>query len=139
ISSSAYCRSVLYPLAFRVLTMLSPSAIQRAEDLVGMEMPIVPLSSAKACGESDIRPRATVIRTNLNDFIFIGGRKQCVGRTRARSREDRRLHLLCKEKLFPLAYPDPVTGQEIPANGKPSGTERSTVQKTDINRWGEQN
>src|ERR1700736_5919818 len=79
-SSSAYCRSVLYPLAFRVLTMLSPSAIQRAEDLVGMEMPIVPLSSAKACGESDIRPRATVIRTNLNDFIFIGGRKQCVGK-----------------------------------------------------------
>src|SRR5580704_256545 len=78
-SSSAYCRLVPYPLLFRVLTILSPSAIQRADDFVGMEMPIVPLSWAKACGVSDISPTANVIKTNLNDFIFFGGHNQCAG------------------------------------------------------------
>src|SRR3981081_342172 len=73
-SSSAYCRSVLYPLLCRVFTILSPSAIQRADDFVGMEMPIMPLSSARACRESDIRPSANVVKTILNDFmLFFGG------------------------------------------------------------------
>ena len=36
--------------------MLSPSAIQRAEDFVGMAMPTVPLSSA--CGEAANAERA---------------------------------------------------------------------------------
>src|SRR5271165_5930248 len=76
-SSSAYCRSVLYPLACRVFTILSPSAIQRADDFVGMEMPIVPLSAAKACGASDIRPTADVIKRYLIDFIFFGGHDRC--------------------------------------------------------------
>src|ERR1700722_1426779 len=103
-SSSAYCRSVLYPLLFRVFTILSPSAIQRADDFVGIEMPIVPLSSAKACGVIDIRPRANVIKINLNDFIFFfGGRKRHGGRTRDRSRDDRRLNLLRKRKFSFLA------------------------------------
>src|SRR3569833_1385306 len=36
--------------------MLLPSAIQRADDLVGIEMPIVPLSCAPAPGAAPIRP-----------------------------------------------------------------------------------
>src|SRR5277367_1915294 len=96
-SSSAYCRSVLYPLACRVFTILSPSAIQRADDFVGIEMPIVPLSSAKACGESDISPRANVMSPYLSDFIFyLGVVKRPSGQTRDRSRDLRRLSPLCK-------------------------------------------
>src|SRR5580704_2338937 len=110
-SSSAYCRLVPYPLLFRVLTILSPSAIQRADDFVGMEMPMVPLSWAKACGVSDISPTANVIKTNLNDFIFFGGHNQCTGATRDRSRDDRRLCPLCKEKFYflPLYIPSERT------------------------------
>jgi hypothetical protein len=53
--------------------MLSPSAIQRADDFVGMEMPIVPLSAAKAWGANDIRPNVNAVRAILNNFIFSMG------------------------------------------------------------------
>ena len=52
--------------------MLLPSAIQRVEDFVGMEMPIVPLSSAESvCHESALRPIANAVRTSLYVFIFL--------------------------------------------------------------------
>src|SRR5690242_14844235 len=45
-SSSAYWRSVSYPRALSDVTRLSPSAIQRADDLVGIAMPTRPLPAA---------------------------------------------------------------------------------------------
>src|ERR1700731_5120883 len=53
--------------------MLSPSAIQRAEDFVGMAMPMVPLSCATACRDNDIRPIANAVKPSLNGFILFFG------------------------------------------------------------------
>src|ERR1700754_550130 len=68
-SSSAYCRSVLYPRACSTLTMLSPSAIQRAEDLVGIAMPTVPLSCAAAV-PAITTPKAAKANIVLKNFTF---------------------------------------------------------------------
>src|SRR5579863_2899760 len=45
--------------------MLSPSAIQRADDLVGIEMPMVPLSSACAAPAHANTPNATAVASAL--------------------------------------------------------------------------
>ncbi len=50
--------------------MLSPSAIQRADDFVGMEMPMVPLSAAKAWGVNDIRLTVNAVIVIWINFIF---------------------------------------------------------------------
>jgi hypothetical protein len=52
-------------------TMLSPSAIQRAEDLVGIEMPMVPLSAAIACDARASIPAVTMVVRNLPSFTSI--------------------------------------------------------------------
>jgi hypothetical protein len=71
------------------------SAIQRAEDFVGIEMPIVPLSSAKACG-------ANVIKVNLNNFIFFfGGSRRAQDDPVNAHGDHRRLNFLYKKK-FPF-------------------------------------
>src|SRR3984885_15847891 len=70
ISSSAYCRSVLYPRCFSTLTMLLPSSIQRAEALVGIAMPTVGLPCASAGLENATEPATTADRTDLSSFMF---------------------------------------------------------------------
>src|ERR1700730_18048210 len=50
--------------------MLSPSAIQRAEDLVGIAIPIVPLSWAWAEPARAVRPSAAATAKILNCTIF---------------------------------------------------------------------
>ena len=52
--------------------MLLPSAIQRSEDFVGMEMPMVPLLSAAVTGgASHIRPAASAANAILYVFIIL--------------------------------------------------------------------
>src|SRR3954454_14313867 len=51
-----------------VLTRLLPSSIQRAEDLVGIEMPIRPLSSACACEVRAKKPIAATARSDFKSF-----------------------------------------------------------------------
>src|SRR5688572_33026287 len=50
--------------------MLSPSAIQRAEDLVGIEMPIVPLSCAIACVDRASMPAVSMVMNVLVRFTL---------------------------------------------------------------------
>src|SRR4029079_10706541 len=69
-SSSAYCRSVLYPRSFRTLTMLLPSSIQRAEALVGMAMPTVGLSCASTGPARATAPSTTADRAVLIKFML---------------------------------------------------------------------
>ena len=54
--------------------MLSPSAIQRMDDLVGIEMPIAPLSAALATGITAM-PEMASARLAVSIFIvvFISG------------------------------------------------------------------
>src|ERR1700710_645395 len=70
ISSSAYCRSVLYPRSFNTLTILLPSSIQRAEALVGIAMPTVGLPCASADPEHATEPSTMADRTDLSSFMF---------------------------------------------------------------------
>src|SRR5689334_18272179 len=70
ISSSAYCRSVLYPRSFNTFTMLLPSSIQRADDLVGMAMPTVGLPCASAEPASATEPSTMADSIDLRKFMF---------------------------------------------------------------------
>ncbi len=53
--------------------MLSPSAIQRADDLVGIAMPIVPLSSALAAPSNPNTLNASVAANVANFIQFLPG------------------------------------------------------------------
>src|ERR1700681_481905 len=50
--------------------MLLPSSIQRAEDLVGMAMPTVGFSCARAGPASTTEPSAMADRVDLSRFMF---------------------------------------------------------------------
>src|SRR5258708_3769530 len=63
--------------------MLSPSAIQRAEDLVGIAIPIVPLSSACAAPAKAIRPNPTATaKIPECSIFFLPGRTRILVRAR---------------------------------------------------------
>jgi hypothetical protein len=64
--------------------MFCPSAIQRAEDLVGMAIPITPFDCAQAGAASDEAQNAAAATALASQFMYLSHYIDRSSRTRAR-------------------------------------------------------